>query len=229
MRKIPPLTIFLVLFSVLSVSMNGQDARATLREVNRKFAAVQGYTADVLIRVDIPFVRMMPVKAQVAFSQPDKFDIKSKGIALLPRQGFDVLFKNLRDTAAYMPVYQGSEQVRGVPVSVISILPLSDTSDLVVGKLWVDGQRSLILRSQLTSRSNGTVVADYYFGKQAAYALPDSMLFTIDTRKFKIPKAVSADLNNVPSGTKKGNTDRQKGKIGIVFTDYIVRTERLRK
>jgi hypothetical protein len=193
-----------------------------LREVNRKFAMVKGYSADVLIRVDIPFVRMLPVKAQVNFRQPDKFDIHSKGIALLPRQGFDVLFKNLRDTASYMPVVQGKEQLRGIPVSVVSILPLSDTSDLVLGKLWIDERQDLILRSQLTSRSNGTVTADYYFGKQSAFALPDSMLFTIDTRKFKIPKAVSADLNNVPSAAKKDSPDRQKGRIEILFTNYII-------
>lgn len=217
--------IFTLLAAFLTsafLPLAGQDAHALLREVNAKFARVKNYTADVRIKADIPFVRMMPVDAKVWFQQPDQFRIKSKGIALLPRQGFDQLFKDLRDTSAYMPVIQGIESLRNRPVTVVNILPLSDTADLILGKLWVNPEQDLIMKSQVTSRSNGTVTADYYFGKQAAYALPDSMTFTIDTRKFKIPKAVAADLNNTGSGKSKDKPDRQKGMIQLSFSNYRV-------
>jgi hypothetical protein len=165
---------------------------------------------------------MMPVNAKVEFVQPDRFTVRSSGIALLPKQGFETLFKNLRDTSSYLPVPQGRETLRNVPVSVVSILPVSDTSDLILGRLWVDEAADIILRSQLTTRSNGTVTADYYFGKYAAFALPDSMTFTIDTRKFKIPKAVSADLNNTSGSKGKQSPERQKGMIYLQFTDYRI-------
>jgi hypothetical protein len=177
---------FLVLFAC-SMTVNGQEARKLLRDVNARFMTVRDYRAEALIRADIPFVRMMPVKATVYFQQPDRFKVESKGIALLPRQGFDQLFKNLRDTNSYFPVPQGVENVRGTSAQVVNVLPLSDTADLILGKLWVDAARQLVLRSQMTTRSNGTVTADYHFGKHAAMALPDSMTFTIDTKKFKIP------------------------------------------
>ena len=215
---------YLLTFSLLigSVCSFAQDARKLVREVNRKFQSVRDYQADVRIRTDIPFVKMMPVNATVFFKQPDKFRIRSKGIALLPRQGFDQLFKNLLDTASYMPLLQGNENYRGTAVSVVNILPVSDTADLILGKLWIDPLRNLILRSQVTSRTNGTVDAAYYFGKQAAYALPDSMVFSIDTRKFKVPKAVAADLNNVKSSTPKDTKEKQKGMIYLQFTNYII-------
>jgi hypothetical protein len=210
-----------LLFSQIP-SSSAQDARALLREVNRRFEKVHDYSASVRIRTDIPFVRMMPVNAKVEFVQPDRFTVRSSGIALLPKQGFETLFKNLRDTISYLPVPQGRETLRNVPVSVVSILPVSDTSDLILGRLWVDEAVDIILRSQLTTRSNGTVTADYYFGKYAAFALPDSMTFTIDTRKFKIPKAVSADLNNTSGSKGKQSPERQKGMIYLQFTDYRI-------
>ena len=213
------LLFVLILFSSFS---NAQDARHLLREVNTKFASVKDYQADVNIRTAIPFIRMMPVNARLFFKQPDKFRLKSKGIAILPRQSFDQLFKNLRDTNSYMPVAQSQETIHQVKTQIISILPVSDTADLVLGKLWIDTKEKLILRSQVTTKSNGTVTTDFYFGNHTAQALPDSMLFTIDTRKFKIPKAVAADLNNVKSTDKSGKNELQKGQIIIRFKDYQI-------
>ena len=85
----------LLVFSILFFCDNlfAQDARTILREVNTKFARVRDYSASVQIRADIPFVRMMPVIAKVWFKQPDRFYMQFSGIALLPRQGFDQLFK----------------------------------------------------------------------------------------------------------------------------------------
>ena len=214
--------LLVVWLFIAIVQTNAQDARQLLREVNRKFYAVKDYQANVRIRTDIPFVKMLPVQAIIYFQQPDRFRLKSKGIALLPRQGFDQLFKSLKDTSSYVPVVQGTERLQGLSVLVINILPLSDTADLILGKLWIDPAQDLVLRSQMTSRSNGTVNADYYFGSQSRYALPDSMVFTIDTRKFKIPKAVAADLNNVKSSTEKSTSEKQKGMIYLKFTDYMV-------
>ncbi|MFM7217769.1 MAG: LolA family protein [Bacteroidota bacterium] len=215
---------YLLLISLLFVSVitTAQDVRELLREVNARFMSVRDYRADALIRADIPFVRMMPVRATVFFKQPDRFKVESKGIALLPRQGFDQMFRNLRDTNGYFPVPQGEEMVRGSLSKIINILPLSDTADLVLGKLWIDPSRKLVIRSQMTTRSNGTVTADYFFGKHASMALPDSMTFTIDTRKFKIPKAVAADLNDTGKKDAKKSPERSKGTIRIAFSDYVI-------
>ncbi|MFM9028459.1 MAG: hypothetical protein ACKOQ6_10745 [Bacteroidota bacterium] len=205
-----------------SIHAQSQDARQLLRGINNRFLSVKDYKADVLIRADIPFVRMMPVNATVLFRQPDRFKVNTKGIAILPRQGFDQLFKNLRDTASFFPVMQGKEKVQGADVQVVNILPLSDTVDLILGKLWVDERRQLILRSQVTSRTNGTVTSDYFFGKHATNALPDSMTFIIDTKKFKIPKAVAADLNDTGDKGKKPQPEKSKGSIKLYFSNYII-------
>jgi hypothetical protein len=213
---------FVLFLFFAACQVSAQDARQLLREVNTKFASVKDYQVNVHIRADIPFVRMMPVNAVLYYKQPDKFRIRSKGIALLPRQGFDQLIKSLKDTAAYMPVVQSPDMLRNAKVLVVNILPLSDTSDLILGKLWIDPGQKLILRSQVTSRTNGTVTSDFYFGTHASQALPDSMLFTVDTKKFKVPKAVAADLNNVKSTEPTNKTDKQKGQIFIRFADYSI-------
>lgn len=220
------LSFILFYLSIFFASSNhvvtAQGANDLLRAVNQKFARVKDYQADVNIKADIPFVRMLPVQAHVYFRQPDQFRLKSKGIALLPKQGIDRLITVLKDTNSYTAILSGSDLINNIPVSIINVIPLQDTSDLVLGKLWIDGKRSLIIRSQVTSKTNGTVVSDYEFGKLESFALPDRMTFTIDTRKFKIPKAISADLNNVKSAASPGAPEKQKGKIHLTFSNYIV-------
>ncbi|HRI41284.1 MAG TPA: hypothetical protein PLW54_06350 [Bacteroidia bacterium] len=216
-RRLLPLVL---LFGVMELS--AQDARELLRDLNGKFRKVREYQADVLIRTDISFVKALPVQATVFFRQPDQFRIKSKGIAMLPRQGFDQVVRTLADTASYVPVLQGKEVFEGRELQLLSVLPLSDTSDLILGKFWIDVSEKLIRRSQVTTRSNGTMTSDYFFGSQRQYALPDSMVFTVDTRKFKIPKAVAADLNNTKSSKPIDPKAREKGKIYLRFSNYRV-------
>jgi hypothetical protein len=148
--------------------------------------------------------------------------IKSKGIAILPKQGFDDLLKALADTVSYSALYQGEENIRNTPVSVISIIPVSDTSDMILGKFWMDTKQSLVMRSQITTRTNGTILSEYVYGKFAQYALPDSMTVTVDTKKFKIPKAVAADINNYNSNAKDPGKQSKKGRIMLSFSNYQI-------
>ncbi len=197
------------------------DSKQILRDVNLTFQKVKDYTADIKIKTDIPFINILPVNAKVFFKQPDKFHIQSKGIAILPKQGPENMMASLRDTAAFTAVFLMNDVLNGLPVAIINILPVSDTNDIVVGKFWIDVQRKIVMRSQITSKTNGTVNAEYVYGSNAAYALPDKVTFIIDTKKFKMPKAVSADLNNYA----KENADKQKenkGKIMLSFSRYVI-------
>src|SRR4029078_11293724 len=88
-------------------------------------------------------------------------------------------------------------------------------------KFWVDTERSLVLRSQVTTRTNGSVTADYVFGQQSQCGLPDSVVFSVDVKRFKIPKAVSADINTPASDNPK-SAHPGHGKITVAFRNYHV-------
>lgn len=209
---------------VLTVSVcSGQDARSMLRDVSTNFLKVKDYTVDATIRLDVSFIKMLPVNAVVYFKQPDKIRVKTKGIAILPKQGMDDMLRTLSDTNAYMAVFFGKDKIQDRIVSVINLIPLSDTSDMILGKFWIDSEQKLVLRSQITSKSNGTVQADYNFSEHKKYALPSSVLFTVDTRKFKIPKALAADINSI-SNKKEDTPGDSKGRIEITFSNYRINT-----
>ena len=211
---------FLFLLSANTISAQ-ENANAILNKVYSKIQKAKDYSVNIHVKVDMPFIRMMPIDAKVYSKQKDKFKVESKSIAIVPRQGFDQASKMLADTNSFSTIIQGKEMIGTTQAVIINIIPNADTSDLILGKLWVDTKQNIILKSQLTTKSNGTILTEYTYGTQIAYGLPDKMTFTVDVKKFKIPKSVAADINNQPKEEDK-KKDNKKGQIFITLTNYQI-------
>lgn len=204
----------------LPVFVSAQQAEVLIQKLQQKFKSVKNYTADAQIDARIPFIKMLPVKAHLSFKQPDIFKVESKGIAIVPRQGFDQMGKLMNNPGAYTMVSQGTEKIGERLTEVVLMIPRVDTGEVLMGKLWIDPVKVLVLRSQLTTRSNGTVHADFTYGAYASKGLPDKIEFRVDTKKFKIPKAITGDFKeSKPAATGK---DESKGTITIFLSSYVV-------
>jgi len=172
----------------------------------------------------MPFIRMIPVNVKIYFKQKGKFKVESKSIAIVPRQGFDQLSGILADIRMYTAVVQGEEKIGEIQTMMVNVIPLSDTSDIILGKFWIDPVQKLILRSQLTTKSNGTIGTDYTYGSQAVFGLPDAMIFSVDVKKFRIPKVMTSSITAEDKEKSKKSTEKKKGKITIMLSNYKVNT-----
>jgi hypothetical protein len=201
-----------------------QTPNQLLQDVHGKMMKVQDYTVDAGIKADIPLIKILPVNAVIYFKQPDNIKLESKSIAIMPKQGFSDVAKIILDSTSYTAVAMGFETIGNLQTQIVSVIPSVDSGDLVLAKFWIDATASLILKSQLTTRSNGTMTVEYFYGAQAAFGLPDKMIFTVDVKKFKIPKALATDLHNqnkVPVGSEKKD---RKGQIVINLQNYRINT-----
>lgn len=216
-----PLTLVFVLFCLLGALAQAQQTpNQLLYRVSNKMAAVKDYTVEANIRSDIPMIRILPVRAKIYFKQKDKFKVDSKGIVLLPKQGFSDFQKVIRDSTTYTAVLTGQDKIGQTPAQILNIIPNIDTADLILAKLWIDAGNNLVLKSQLTTRSSGTMLIEYTYGAQKQYGLPDKLVFTVDTKKFKIPKGVATDLNKPTAPTDKAPA--KKGQIFITLNQYKI-------
>ncbi|MDQ3049194.1 MAG: hypothetical protein M3R27_16735 [Bacteroidota bacterium] len=214
------LIILLLFFTGFAASSQTKTPNQILNKVYAKTQKAKDYSVQANIKVDLPFVRMLPIEAKIYFKQKDKFKVESKSIAIVPRQGFDQVSKMLVDTSSFTAMIQGRENLGVIPATILTIIPLSDTSDLILARVWVDEKSDLVLKSQLTTKTNGTILTEYVYGTQIAYGLPDQLIFTVDVKKFKIPKGVTADINNKADTDPK--KDPKKGKIYIKLSNYQV-------
>ena len=202
----------------------GQDnAEHLVRGVYAKMRSVKSYEADMRIEADIPMLRMQQVNGRLLFKQPDKLQVKSKSLAVLPKQGFTDFAKFISDTSDFTAVFSGDEKVSGVLTRMVQVLPGNSKSDLILAKLWIDPLRKLVIRSELTYRSSGTVLVDYTYGSQEKYGLPDKLRFTMDVRNMKIPKAMTADLHNKRDKKEEAGKDPNRPAVIVVkLTNYQV-------
>jgi outer membrane lipoprotein-sorting protein len=205
----------------MPVFSHGQDGSKLIEDLMTKMNLVKDYSVNAKIKSDIPLIKILSVNATIYFKQKDKFRIISKGIAILPKQGFTDITKILREKDTYSSILTGTEIIQNTKTEIITILPGADTSDLILAKLWIDASNNLMLKSQITTRSSGTVTAEYKYSTQKEFGLPESMLFTMDVKKFKIPKGLATDINR----TSGADSNKPVPKVGTVFiqlNNYVI-------
>ncbi|MFO0495385.1 MAG: hypothetical protein ACK50Y_07625 [Flavobacteriia bacterium] len=197
----------------------GQTPEALVSNVIKKLNSVKDYTVSATIKANIPMIKILPNEATIYFKQKDKFKVESKGITILPKQGFTDV-NNFLSKKDYVSVVNDTVNIGGVKTYLISVIPNSAGNEIVLAKLWIDPVNSVMMKSQVTSKSNGTVTTNYTYGDQIKFGLPDKMVFEIDVKKFKLPKSVAADINKVSDNQKKKVNN--KGTVTILLTNYTI-------
>lgn len=210
--------LFLFIFPFVTFA---QDASHFIDGLITKMNLIKDYSVNATIKSDIPLIRILPVKATIYFKQKDKFRIVSKGIAILPKQGFTDITKLLNERESYSAILTGNEIIGAIDSKIVTMLPVSDTTDLILAKLWIDEKNDIVLKSQITTRSSGSATTDYIYDLQKEFGLPDNMVFTVDVRKFKIPKGVATDINKTSTAVEK-KPPAKTGKIYIQLSGYTI-------
>lgn len=210
--------IFLFLLSLIALDVHAQDPQQILNAVEKKYNSVKKFTADVNIQSDIPAMKILPAQANIRYAAPNTLEVTSKSIVVLPKQGFREIQNIVSQKNKYTAIYMGQEKVNGRNTHLITLLPKSDQEDWIMAKIWVDTMESLILQSQTTTKSSGTLKVNYQYKNQKQWALPDQMIIEVDVQKFKIPKGVATDLHRNRENKAQGNV----GKITLTFSNYKV-------
>lgn len=210
--------LFLLPFGLLQA----QTPNQILYKAHQQFARVKSFKSEVNIYFDLPSVSIEDMSGKAFYKAPSKFRIRLKGIAFLPKDNPFNVYTLIRDSTQYASVLNGSEKVGNELCKIVSVIPNGE-SDIVMAKLWMGTTSNCPLKMQITSRENGVILIENTYGRYAQNALPDKMRFTVDMNKFKVPKALSADINNTPKKTA-GGAAKQKGTIEFVFANYTLNT-----
>jgi len=212
--------LFLILCLVFVSSLSLAQQSKTLNAVVVKLNSVKDYTVNARVVAAVPMIKIKEVNAVLYFKQKDKFKIDAKGIAVLPKQGFIELNKFLTNTSKYMAIESTGKVIGGVSTLMVTVIPTDESTDIILAKLWIDSKKSLILASQLTTKSSGVMTTNYTYTDQAQFCLPSTIVFEIDVKRFKMPKSVAANIHQTD---KQDDSKKDKqGKITVYLTGYKV-------
>ena len=216
--------LFLLIFILpLSLFTYAQDMTELLNKVKAKLDQVNDYQADGMLKTDIVFIKAPVGKISVYFKKPDKFRLKKDGgISILPRGGVSVTMSNVIDLNGFVALAAGDAVVDGYPVKIVKVLPTDEKSDVVLATLYIDEANVLVRKGLITTKENGTYEIALTYGKYSSFALPDKVVFSFNTRDYKLPKGITLEFDD---GQKAGDADKmknRKGKVEITYSSYII-------
>ena len=215
--------VFVFLFQV-SPFARAQDVNMLVQKVREKINLVNDYQANGKMKTNVSFLKVPVATVKLYFKKPDRLKIKNeKGISFIPKGAVNMNMSNVLSSGKYSVLDAGTDKVGGTTVKVVKLLPEDDNADVVLSTLYIDVVNQVILKSKTTTRDNGTYELEMSYGKYIGYGLPDKIIFSFNTKDYKMPKGVTFDFED---GTKKKTAEEklknQKGKMEIAVSGYII-------
>ena len=115
-----------------------------------------------------------------------------------------------------------SEKIGNTMVRVAKLLPNDENSDVVLSTVYIDPVNNLICKSRTTTKENGTFELEMDYGKFSDLGLPDKIVFSFNTKDYKLPKGVTFDFDDGTTQPKQQEIKNKKGRAEIVFSSYII-------
>lgn len=217
-------TLFLILVVSLSVNTRAQDMTALVNRVKAKLDRVNDYEADGRMKTDVAFIKAPVGKVKVFFKKPNKFRLKKDGgISLLPKGGVSVNMNSVFNTSGFIALAAGEAVTGGTRTRIVKLLPSNENSDIVLTTLYIDEPNLLIKKAVTTTKENGTYEIEMSYGAFADYGLPDKVVFSFNTKDYKLPKGITLEFDDEPKQVSEAEKlKNRKGKVEITYSNYVI-------
>ncbi len=219
MKKILLLTLAMstVLFA------KTQTAEEIITKVKAKLDKVNDYEAKGRMKTNVVFIKAPIANVKVYYKKPNKLRISNEsGISFVPRGSVNINLSNIFvNTAGFDMIDMGKESKTNL--RIVKLLPKDENAEVVLSTLYIDETQFLIKKAKTTTKENGTYELEMSYGNYAEYGLADKVIFTFNTKEYKLPKGITFDYDD---GSKKeqvpGKLKNKKGKVEIDYSNYII-------
>lgn len=215
----------LIIFSLaICTSSFGQDMTSLVKKVKAKLDLVNDYEADGRMKTDVAFIKAPIGRVKVFYKKPDKFKLKKDGgISLLPKGGVSVNMNSLFAITDFVALAAGEAEIGGTKTTVVKLLPVNENSSVVLTTLYIDEQNLLVRKAVTTTRENGTYEILMSYGQFAKYGLPDKVVFSFNTKDYKLPKGITLEFDDEEKKlTEAEKIKNKKGRLEITYANYVI-------
>lgn len=217
MKKLTTTVFFILICAFLFA---GNDSRVLLQEVKNKLERVNDYSVNILIKIDVDFLKIKDNKARLYFKKPDKVKMDSRGFMMIPKASLNFSPASLlkRD---FLPVYIKADTLDSTVSDVLKLIPTDNSSDIILATLWIDRKNAVVNKIEANTKNSGNFSIIFSYGKAIQYGLPDSAKFFFNISKtkfghFRVPSAASQE--SLKSKTNKPIV----GHVTIIYSDYKI-------
>jgi hypothetical protein len=217
--------ISLVLFFLISsvAMLQAQEISQLVANAKAKIGKVNDYVASGRMKTNVAFLKVPVANVKIYFRKPNNLKIKSeKGISFIPKGAVSINMGNILGEGNYTILDAGTEKTGNNSLRIAKLLPNDENSDVVLSTVYIDPVNGLIHKSKTTTRENGTFELEMWYGKFSEFGLPDKIVFSFNTKDYKLPKGVTFDFDDGTAQSKPSDLKNKKGRAEITFSNYII-------
>ncbi len=202
-----------------------EDVNTLIKKVSAKIDKVNDYEASGKMKTNVTFLKVPESIVKIYFKKPNKLKIKNeKGISFVPKGAVSINLSNIINGSKYTALDAGTDKIGNKVVRVIKLLPEDDNADVVLSTVYIDEANLVIKKAKTTTRENGSYQLEMTYSKYIAYGLPDKIIFTFNTKDYKLPKGVTFDFDDGAAikKTTPDNLKKNQGMAEITFDSYSI-------
>ena len=213
----------LILTMNVTLFASSQTVEDVIKNVKAKLDKVSDYEAKGKMKTNVVFIKAPVANVKIYYKKPNKLRINNEsGISFIPKGSVNINLSNIFvNTTGFDMIDMGKESKTNL--RIIKLLPKDEDAEVVLSTLYIDETQSLIKKSKTTTKENGTYELEMTYGKYAEYGLADKVIFTFNTKDYKLPKGITFDYDD---GSKKDQiADKlkdKKGKVEISYSSYTI-------
>jgi outer membrane lipoprotein-sorting protein len=215
--------LILVACLVSASSLFAQNEEALLQKVKARLEKVTDYEAAGKMKLDVSFINAPESAVTIYFKKPNKFKVKKAGgISILPKGGVSVNTASLLPATSYQTVSGGKGVVDGKQTVIVKLIPTDEASDVVLSTLYIDEKEAVIRKAVVTTKESGTYNVQMNYGKYTAWGLPDKVIFSFNTKDYKLPKGITFEYEKGGAKKAEDKTKNNKGSVTITYESYKI-------
>ena len=209
-----------LLWLIISISfaVNAQNAEELILGIKEKLEKVNDYEASGKMKMNVVFIKAPVANVKVYFKKPDKLRIiNENGISLVPKGSININMGNIIGNMGGSDIIDaGKDEKTGL--RIVKLLPKDENANVVLSILYIDEKQLLVKKAKTTTKENGTYELEMTYGRYAAYGLADKVIFSFNTKDYKLPKGVSFDYDD--GSGKQPDANKAKDNKGIIEMSY---------
>jgi outer membrane lipoprotein-sorting protein len=191
-----------------------EDAFRTLDSIEKKYAGLKDYTAEVRVHFDIETFKAPDMEATLYYKAPDKMKVDSKRIMFFPREGGFFNPSLFKKENFEIKILERFASDAGKAVK-LKLTPQKATGNIQVFVLTIDLDRNLIREMGVTQFDGREIKAIIEYGQFDGFELPDHIRLKLDIPSFETEGPKEFDqLIQKPK--------RVTGTIEISYSNYKV-------
>lgn len=215
----------LLLVTLLAVVLvvQSQSAGEVINQVKAKLEKVNNYEAIGKMKTSVIFIKVPVANVKVYYKKPNKLRINNEsGISFIPKGSANINLSNIFISTIGFDMIDMGREIK-TNLRIIKLLPKDENSEVILSTLYIDEAQSLIRKAKTTTKENGTYELEMSYGKYAEYGLADKLVFTFNTKDYKLPKGITFDYDD--GSKKEQSADKlkdKKGKVEITYSNYSI-------